>query len=60
VGFQNCATGAARYREEYVKQNGEWKFKDLKVVSSFWTLFDQGWVKKQFIHSPYATGAKKV
>jgi len=49
MGFQNCATGAARYREDYVKQNGEWKFKDLKVVSSFWTPFDQGWVKRQFI-----------
>jgi len=32
-----------------VKQNGEWKFKNLKVDSAFWTPFDEGWAKKQFI-----------
>ena len=55
--FQTCTFadgnqavwGAARYQEDYVRQNGEWKFKNLKVVSSFWTPFDQGWVKKQFV-----------
>ena len=46
---QQAVWGAARYQEEYVKLNGEWKFKNLKVVSSFWTPFDQGWAKKQFI-----------
>jgi hypothetical protein len=41
--------GAAKYSEEYVKVNGEWKFKNLKVDSQFWTPYDQGWAKKRFI-----------
>lgn len=55
--FQTCTFaegnqavwGAARYSEEYVKQDGEWKFKNLKVNSEFWTPYDQGWAKKRFI-----------
>ena len=41
--------GSARYDEEYVRVSGEWKFKNLKLTSFFWTPFDQGWVKNQFI-----------
>jgi SnoaL-like domain len=55
--FQTCTFaegnqavwGAAKYSEEYVKVNGEWKFKNLKVNSEFWTPYDQGWVKKRFV-----------
>jgi len=39
---------AARYEEEYVKVESEWKFKRLKVFPSFLTPYDQGWVKKRF------------
>jgi hypothetical protein len=28
--------GAGRYEEQYVKVGGEWKFKRLKLISSFW------------------------
>ena len=40
--------GSARYNEEYVRVDGEWKFKNLNVTSFFWTPFDQGWVKARF------------
>ena len=40
--------GSARYDEEYVRVNGEWKFQNLKLTSFFWTPFDQGWVKTRF------------
>ena len=40
--------GSARYDEEYVRVNGEWKFRNLKLTSFFWTPFDQGWVKTRF------------
>ena len=39
---------AARYEDEYVKVNGEWKCQHLKVFSSFMTPYEQGWVKKKF------------
>ena len=39
---------AARYEEEYVKVESEWKFKRLKVFPSFLTPYEQGWVKKRF------------
>ena len=40
--------GSARYDEEYVRINGVWRFKNLKLTSHFWTPFDEGWVKTQF------------
>ncbi len=39
---------AARYDEEYVKIEGQWKFQNLNLTSHFWTPFDEGWVKTQF------------
>ena len=41
--------GAARYDEEYVRVGGQWKFQHLKLTSHFWTPFDEGWVKTQFV-----------
>ncbi len=41
--------GAARYEEEYVKEGGEWKFKEIKLISSFWAPFGEGWAKKRFV-----------
>ena len=40
--------GSARYDEEYVRIDGAWRFKNLKLTSNFWTPFDEGWVKTQF------------
>ena len=40
--------GSGRYDEEYVRVNGEWKFRSLKLTSNFWTPFDQGWVQTRF------------
>ena len=40
--------GAARYDEEYVRINGQWKFQNLKLTSHFWTPFDEGWVQTKF------------
>jgi ketosteroid isomerase-like protein len=40
--------GAARYDEEYVRVNGQWKFQNLKLTSRFWTPFDEGWVETRF------------
>jgi hypothetical protein len=50
AGSQSQAVwGTARYEEEYVKVNGEWKFKKVHLMPVFWSPFDQGWVKKQFV-----------
>ena len=40
--------GAARYDEDYVRVNGNWKFQHLKLTSRFWTPFDEGWGKTRF------------
>ncbi len=37
--------GSARYDEEYVRSNGQWKFQNLNLTSNFWTPFDKGWVE---------------
>ena len=41
--------GSARYDEEYVRVNGEWKFQNLNLTSFFWTPFDEGWAKTPFM-----------
>ena len=41
--------GSARYDEEYVRVDGEWKFKNLRVTSFFWTPFDEGWAETPFM-----------
>jgi len=41
--------GSARYDEEYVRLEGEWKFRSLKLTSFFWTPFDRGWVRDRFV-----------
>ena len=40
--------GSARYDEEYVRVDGAWMFRHLKLTSFFWTPFDQGWAKARF------------
>lgn len=42
----NRATWAqGKYIEEYLKVEGIWKWKSLKVVFDYFTPFDEGWVK---------------
>ena len=40
--------GSGKYDEEYVRIDGVWMFKHLKLTSFFWTPFDQGWAKARF------------
>jgi len=40
--------GSGRYDEEYVRLDGVWMFKHLKLTWFFWTPFEQGWAKAQF------------
>jgi ketosteroid isomerase-like protein len=55
--FQTCTFadgntaiwGAARYDERYRRLDGGWKFSRLNLISSFWTPFDEGWVKRPFM-----------
>lgn len=55
--FQTCTFaegntpiwGAARYDEEYVREADGWKFQYLRLISSFWTPFDEGWVRRPFV-----------
>ncbi len=41
--------GAARYEDRYLKVRGEWKFQEVKLISSFWTPYEQGWARKQSV-----------
>jgi ketosteroid isomerase-like protein len=58
--FQTCTFaegnraiwGSARYDEQYRRIDGEWKFHRLELISSFWTPFEEGWVKRPFVQQP--------
>ena len=40
---------AGRYEDDYVRVDGEWKFKQLLVAASYFTTpFETGWAKEQF------------
>lgn len=55
--FQTCTFaegnqaifGAARYDEEYRRIDGAWLFWRLALISSFWTPYEDGWVKRPFM-----------
>jgi len=36
-----------RYEEEYIKENGQWKFKVMKFFWFYETPYDKGWVKEK-------------
>jgi hypothetical protein len=40
---------AAQYDEEYVRVDGEWKFRRITITPAFYTPYDQGWARQQFI-----------
>lgn len=39
----------ARYDEEYVRENGEWKIRSEVITMQFVTPFDKGWVKEKVL-----------
>jgi hypothetical protein len=51
--FQPCTLAAgdravwlaARYRDEYRRADGEWKFARVELETRFFTPFDEGWAK---------------
>jgi hypothetical protein len=40
-----------KYDNEFVKEDGQWKFRSLRWYVNFRTPFDQGWVKKPIVNS---------
>ena len=36
---------AARYEDDYVKLNGEWKFQHLRAIGTMSAPYEKGWVK---------------
>ena len=45
---ERAVWGSARYDEEYVRADGSWMFKTLRLTSFFWTPFDEGWAKSRY------------
>ena len=48
-GGEQAVWGAAFYEEEYVKTEDGWKMSNLILAPTFWSPFDQGWVKQRFV-----------
>lgn len=47
---ENKATWiAGRYDDNFKKVNGKWYIKDIRGHFYYWTPFDEGWVKKQYM-----------
>ena len=48
-GGEQAVWGIAKYEEEYVRVDGEWKIRNLILAPECWTPFEQGWVNQQFL-----------
>ena len=41
--------GAAKYEDDYVRVDGEWKFKRVKLMSLMWSPYEQGWERQRIV-----------
>lgn len=48
-GGDQAVWGAAAYREEYVRVDGEWRIENLVLAARFWTPYEMGWAKQRFL-----------
>jgi ketosteroid isomerase-like protein len=48
-GGEQAVWGVAKYEEEYVRVDGEWKIRNLILAPECWTPFEKGWVNQQFL-----------
>jgi hypothetical protein len=50
----NAQWGSGIYENEFVKQDGIWKFKYLHAYQTFYTNYEDGWAKRASpIFAPY-------
>jgi len=56
-GVPRAAWGFGVYENEYVKENGKWKFKKLFCSITFRTPYEDGWVKTPVVAEGRAEGA---
>jgi hypothetical protein len=56
-GVPRAAWGFGVYENEYVKENGKWKFKKLYFNLTFRTPYEDGWVKTPMVAGGLAKGA---
>jgi len=49
TGEPNAAWGHGQFENEYVKEDGKWKFKKLRVFIAFQSPYEDGWLKTPFI-----------
>lgn len=47
-GTKKPVWAAARYENDLVRVNGEWKFKRVKLISIMWASFEKGWELDRF------------
>lgn len=40
--------GAAWYEDEFVKQDGVWRAREMRLTNHYWTSFERGWVAERF------------
>jgi hypothetical protein len=53
-GVPTPSWGLGTYENEYIKENGEWKFKKLHWNITYRTTYEDGWVKNPDVaHIPY-------
>jgi hypothetical protein len=47
-GDPDAVVMTGKYRDDFVKENGEWRFRRIEVNFEQVSNLDQGWVKQQF------------
>ena len=49
AGAERAIWGAGRYEERYVRDHGQWRFREIVLVPVFWTPYDRGWAERRSV-----------
>jgi ketosteroid isomerase-like protein len=41
--------GAGRYEERYERVDGEWRFREVRLIPIFWTPYEEGWSRRRSV-----------
>lgn len=48
-GRDRAVLGGAWYEDDFVREDGVWRVREMRLTNHFWTPLDKGWVEQQFV-----------
>lgn len=48
-GQERAVLGGAWYEDDFVREGGVWRVREMRLTNHFWAPLDRGWVEERFI-----------